>query len=208
MKASLIILLTIFLTHSAYAVDKKEPAAAGAAAVPTEIPKEPLTICIAEISYKWKRMAPPLPSTDPLGAGKKGKGVYPSPNTQAPDPEIYGPIESPALSLSENGTIESEVRARIEAQFSSALAQAMNQCVELHQNQGSCLSKKLGAVSTQLDRLDFETKKAIREQSMDDCKKEHGVCLSVAKSEITCRKEVLPTPAPTEVPAAKETKKK
>lgn len=201
MKAFFALLFAILLIQSANAADKKD----AAAATPTEIPKEPLTICNVEISYKWKRIPPPPPA-DPVGGAKKGKGA--AAPIATPDPEIYGTIESPALSLSESGTIESEVKARVEAQFSGALSQAMNQCVELHQNQGTCLSKKLGAVSTQLDRLDFETKKAIREQSIEDCKKEHGVCLSTAKSEITCRKEVLPTPAPTEAPAAKETKKK
>jgi len=210
MKAFFLTLFAVSLVQSAYAVDKKEAAApaATATAAPAEVPKTAATICNAEVTYKWKRIAPPVLITDPLAAGKKGKGVYPAANPQLPDPDIYGPIESTAVSLGESGPIESEVRARIEAQIPSALTKAMTICSELHQNQGTCLSKKLGAVSTQLDRLDFETKKAIREQSMEDCKKDHGICISASKSEITCRLEVLPTPAPTEAPAAKETKKK
>jgi hypothetical protein len=82
----------------------------------------------------------------------------------------------------------------------------MKICVDLHQNLGTCLSKKLGAVSVQLDRMDFDTKRAIREQSLEDCKKEQGICLSTSKTEITCRQEIVPTPAPTE--AAKDPKKK
>jgi len=202
MKIVFLILALLSLVHQAVAVDKKE---AAAVAVPTEAPKTPMTICSAEVSYKWKRIPPP-PVESP--AGKKGKAAQPAPT---PDPEIYAPIQAPALTMSESGPIESEVKARIEAQFSNALGQAMHICVSLHQNQGSCLSKKLGAVSIQLDRLDFETKKAIREQSIEDCKNEAGVCLSTSKSEITCRQEILPTPAPTEAPpaaAAKETKKK
>jgi hypothetical protein len=202
MKSSLLVLFFLALAQPAFAVDKKE----AAPAAPTEVPKTPLTICTAEVSYKWKRVPPP-PAVDLGVAPKKAKSA---PVTATPDPEIYGTMESSALSLTESGEIESEVKARIASQLPAGLSKAMDICVDLHQNQGTCLTKKLGSVSSQLDRLDFETKKEIREQSIEDCKREHGVCISTSKSEITCRVEVLPTPAPTEAPAAgaKDTKKK
>ena len=211
MKAIFLPFISLFLIQSAYAVDKKEPAAAAGATAPTtaEPVKTPVTICTAEITYKWKRIAPPPPAADPVGAGKKGKGAYPSVSATPLDPEIYGALETPAISLTESGPIESEVKTRVEAGFPEALSRAMTMCIDLHQNQGTCLTKKLGGVVTQLDRFDFETKKIIREQSIEDCKKEHGICVSTSKSEITCRQEILPTPAPTEAPpAGKDAKKK
>src|SRR5262245_38665635 len=140
MKLLSLSLFIFFIVQPAFGADKKD-AAAAASAAPAEAPKTPLTFCTSEISYKWKRIAPAVPAVDPGAAAKKTKGSPPSPAT-TPDPEIYGPMESSALSITENGEIESEVKARVEAQLPAALARAMEICVELHQNQGSCLTKK------------------------------------------------------------------
>ncbi len=195
-KIVLLAALSINVYSSAYAADKKD----AAAATPTEAPKLPNITCTSEFSYKWKRIPPPPPPE--LAGGKKGKPAA----LPTPDPDLYQPIESPAISIKESGTIEDEVKARVQAAVNDTTIQAMKICVDLHQNLGTCLSKKLGAVSVQLDRMDFDTKRAIREQSLEDCKKEQGICLSTSKTEITCRQEIVPTPAPTE--AAKDPKKK
>jgi len=202
MKFDRILFYSLFLIFSSaevsFSADKKD-AAAAAPAAPVIAPQ---SICSTELTYKWKRLPPP-PPPEPA-AGKKPKAATP----QEPlDPDLCQPIEAPALSLKESGPIEVEVKARLDAQLSEARMHAMNLCIELHQSQGTCLSKKLGAMSSQLDRMDFETKRAIREESVNDCKSLYGVCLSTTNSDITCRVEVVPTPAPVEA-ATKDPKKK
>jgi len=185
------------LHNQAFSVDKKEAVAPQTPAV-TIIPT---ITCSSELAYKWKRLPPPPLPPDPT------KKVKPSGTPEPLDPDLYNLIESPAFSLKESGPIEGEVKARLEAQLLEAKIQAMRLCIEIHQSQGTCLSKKLAAVSMQLERMDFEAKKAIREHSIEDCKSLHGICLSTSSSEITCRQEIVPTPVPTEVPA-KDVKKK
>ena len=189
------VLLFLSAPLLSFAADKKD---AGAAATPT--PTAPLITCSTEIRYKWKRL--PAPLKDGMDA-QKGKATHP-----APDPELQQPVESFSSLLKEDGSSEEALKAEIEALLPSAEARAMNECIELHQNLGSCAAKKIGSISSQLERMDFETKRALREQLLEDCRGVYGVCLSTLKSEISCKQEATPAPAATEAPAAKDPKKK
>lgn len=187
-----------------FAVDKKEDKKDSAAAsAPATSPDAHSTSspaqCTQSISYSWKRLPPKEESPDL--AGKK------PPKAPTPDPEIYGVNEIAAFTRSETGASEAEVKDKLASSTATALAHARELCRKEHENTGDCVAGKLAA--QQMDRLDFETRRLIREQIVHDCLTQSGLCLSTKEGEITCSAlQKVETEASPPAEAAKDTKKK
>lgn len=152
--------------------------------------------CRQEIVYSWKRIPPP----------RQDSARTPEPTS---DPSLLQPMEVVVLVLVEEGAPEDELKGRLAERLPEALANARIQCQKTHENIGQCSAGKLGALLEDLTRVDFETRRNIKERVIADCEKNSGVCIGAKAKEIQCtvvKKSV--TPIAEQTPAAKESKKK
>lgn len=195
-----LIAFVFIMPSTLLAADKKDSKGAVASA-PAEV-GAPVINCQLEISYKWKRRPPSPHEAQPAKGGRQPSLV------PTPDPELYQSFTVLAEILRDSGKDESDVKESLANQVVAAKSRATKQCQETHQTPGMCLAKSIGAMGDQFDRLDFESKRAIRNQLVADCDTDAGVCLNVAAGEITCKTQVVAVP-PAEAPAAgKDAKKK
>jgi len=194
----------IFLSSNlALAADKKE--AAKPSEVVAEAPKEEKSLftCKQEIFYSWKRI--PKALKEESDAPKKGKPTV----APTPDPAIYSPIKVNSAVIAETGASEAEVQAKLSAQLLLSLDQAADLCRRSHEVQGDCGAGKFGSLSSQLTRVDFETRRALAERILSDCEKSSGICLGTEAGEVVCHEEKIAAPEVTPPPAAtKDAKKK
>lgn len=197
------LLSLLLLSAPALAVDKKDAKSAPTEtpAAPTEPTASTITSCRQEIRYSWKKIPPP--EAEPVNPRAK-----PAPT---PDPELFAPREVTVLTLFEEGPNADEVKAKLAAMSPEALASAREQCHQTHETLGQCSVGKLGALSEELGRLDFETRRSVREKLIEDCEKRSGICLEAKLGTLDCseKQEASPPPAAAPTPeAAKDPKKK
>jgi hypothetical protein len=145
--------------------------------------------CRQEIIYIWKRLATNTPKEPPS------------------DPALYQPTEVVAMVLFEEGAKEEEVKARLADKLPEALASARALCQKAHESLGQCTAGKISSLSEELGRVDFDTRRTIKEKVLADCEKNSGICLEVKAREPKCVIiENTVTPEPEAAP--KDSKKK
>ncbi len=194
----ILLLICLGLCSSlALAADKKDPKGGAEPATETIIVHK----CRQTVSYTWKRVPPKV--EEPLG-GKKAK----APPAPTPDPDLYSVNEVSALTVNGSGSTVEAAKTQLSAELFQGEQQAKSICQEEHQSPGSCAAKKLAGMGGQFDRLDFDSKRTIQAQIIQDCQLNAGVCLTTKSSEPVCVEEKITAPAAPAAETGKDPKKK
>lgn len=198
MRPFLPLLLSLTLCSSVSAADKKD--AKADSAVPA-VAAATITNCSTDVFYSWKRL-PPVPPQAPTDAGGKS-----APAPAAPTDEIK-PEEVFYQQVREQSDAKDTAEQMLLSRLPDVETRAREHCSNEHENQGSCLALRLRSLGEDFTKMDFESRKMVREQIMLDCSRGSGTCLSTRHSDPTCKEET-PKPVAAEAPAdAKKEKKK
>lgn len=166
---------TLFIVISVFVFLQKSNAQDKAAATATEAPAlGSETICESDIYYYWKLK--PLPT--PTNSAKKPAEATPTP--EMPDNKVL------YQTVGEHGETETDVKNKLAAKITASLRDANEDCRNAHQDQTSCLTKKIKSQNELLGKIDFATKNKIISAMTDDCKNELGSCGKIESSEIRC----------------------
>ena len=155
--------------------DKKEekPAEGAATSEPTASGE---IVCEADIHFTWKRTPPQLTKLNAQGKQMPAE----------PDPAILEPIEEHFIRVGETGSTEEDTKNRVATQIPQAELQARRACEELHQEESSCIARKLRTNQSDLQILDYASRTALRKSIEKDCLTNKGICLSTKASPIVC----------------------
>ena len=141
-----------------------------ASAVPNEI------TCSADVVFTWKRTPP-----QQLQINEQGKQT-----TVTPDPSVLSPIEEHYTRVSETGYVEEELKNRVAMKVPPAAILARRACEELHQEESSCISRKLRTNQSDLQLLDYGSRTALRKSIERDCAANKGICLEIKSTPVVC----------------------
>lgn len=160
------------------------------APTPAEVAAE--SICESDVFYTWK----PTPAVEPTQIGKGA----PAPTPNPPDPR-----EMFQQKLTERGSDKDQIQLILKSRLVEAQASAQKYCERHHQNQALCISDMLESLGADFSKLDFESRRTLREKLVMDCAHNSGNCVSTRSSDITCRELTKSTAAaaPSAPPAKK-----
>ena len=183
--------------------------------------------CSSEITYRWKRSSDS--SSVSGGEGAPGlvnpESLQATANPEAPSASQTPPVDSlspqggkkPVTDLpgeirvryatvERRGEFEEVVRAGLTVELNRQKTRAQERCRRDHEAFGECVSTKLSTKTSGLNSLTFSARSELEKALVAECEVQHGSCLAVDSSELSCRviKVAVPeTPAPTtDKPAA------
>jgi hypothetical protein len=148
--------------------------------------------CSTDIFYHWKSEQRPRESETPDETA-----------ATEPDEPKDTPLEQKEFftTLVERGKRGHQTRQTLERRLDKSKSDAIASCRENHSS-ASCEAKKIQALASKFQILDFEGKRALRKNITDSCKEQSGQCTRSSSSDIAC--EIFTSP---DTPLAAEPKK-
>lgn len=116
--------------------------------------------CEADIFYEWENIAKEKSEV------KKNKVFF--------------------QTIVERGNDGTLAKTRLESRLLGAKKTALNECQQQH-NVPECTNKKLATSQTQLQLLDFQTRRTMTANIMQECEHLAGTCVESSHSEIRCQ---------------------
>lgn len=166
------ITLLVFLIAPAGAekkAEKKDEKPAEAAAIGE-------VVCEADVMFIWKRTPP-----QQTKLSEQGKQT-----PVEPDPAILEPIEEHYTRVGETGFSEEDTKNKVATSIAPAEIQARRACEELHQEESSCIARKLRTNQSNLHILDYASRTALRKSIEKDCVANKGICFATKASPVIC----------------------
>ena len=145
----------------------------------------PVFRCGADVFYSWQPSPPPAPSTQVKSAASS------SSSTSAPIEEFYQRVFDLESS-------EQEAKERFTKKVPTYEAQARRRCEEKHQSMSLCLATNLKRIQDEMQTLNFEERRILRDSVTQDCQQSYGRCVATRTGEISCAQDKVaegPTPS-------------
>ncbi|MCC6933112.1 MAG: hypothetical protein IT292_07645 [Deltaproteobacteria bacterium] len=185
----LLLLLTI-IPNFVFAADKKPAGKEETKATATAA----VFRCGTDIFYSWQPTPPPPPTTQV--------------KTQTTAASAIAPIEEFYQRIFDLEASEQAAKDRFNKNLPTYQAQAMKRCEEKHQSMARCLANNFKAIQTDMQAMDFEARKLLRESVTTDCQNVYGRCTATRTGEITCSKDETTAGAKSGDDKGKDAKKK
>ena len=204
---SFLVGVALLAPSSALGADKKKEEAPAELAVPVATIGEQQ--CEADIFYSWEPAFPgglgtPLPAGSPSADGTSttlgAANGAPAGDTAAPTPiTIAAPIEEHFSKALSSAATETDAKERLEAEIAAQRRLAGAECSRRHENLGECMASHISVLGSEFGKLDFETRRLLREQFKTDCERLEGRCKGTKAGEAKCRAVLGETPPPVAV---------
>lgn len=210
---SFILGILLVTPSTSMSADKKKEEAVPEAAVPAAAIGEQQ--CEAEIFYLWEPALSISFGDSPSSATLPANGTPPAngaPSNDAAPPTTIGasaPIEEEHFSKAHSSAAtETDAKERLDAEIGAQRRLAAVECSRRHENLGECIASHISLPGSEFVKLDFETRRMLRDQFKTDCERLEGRCKGTKAGEAKCRAVLGETPPPAAPTGEKAQEKK